>query len=115
MKAIFSILRTVRKLVGLYEDDTSFDTDLLIYINTAFQALNEIGIGPEEVFSVEDESTLWTDFTKDTIIPVDPVKTYVCNKVKLAFDPPANTNITQSIQRVIDEAEWRLSILVNKA
>ena len=115
MKALFSILRTVRKLVGLYEDDPSFDTDLLIYINTAFQALNELGVGPEECFSVEDESALWSDFVKDTTIPVAPVKTYVCNKVKLAFDPPANAQITQSIQNTINEAEWRLSILVNKA
>ena len=115
MTAIHSILRTVRKQVGLYEDDTSFDTDLLMHINTYFQALNEIGIGPAEVFEVNDESSLWTDFTKDTNIPVAPVKTYICSKVKLAFDPPANANITQSIQRVIEEAEWRLSILVNKA
>ena len=115
MTAIFSILRTVRKLVGLYEDDPSFDTDLLIYINTAFQALQELGVGPENGFSVVDESTLWSEFVEGTTIPVDPVKTYVCGKVKLAFDPPANAQITQSIQNTINEAEWRLSILVNKA
>lgn len=107
-----SILRTVRKMVGLYEDDDSFDTDLIIYTNNAFQALKQIGVGPYDGFSISDSSSTWNDFTGGAIA-LEPVKTYVCCKVKLAFDPPANQNITQSITNVMNEAEWRLSVEVN--
>lgn len=109
-----SILRTVRKLVGVHEDDPSFDEDLIIHINTAFQALTQMGVGPTDGFEIANDTALWSDFTGNTIA-LNPVKTVVCQRVKLAFDPPANAQITQSIQNTINEAEWRLSILVNKA
>ncbi len=107
-----SILRTVRKHVGLYENDTSFDEDLIIHINTAFQALTQMGVGPAEGFEISDDTALWSDFTGNTIA-LNPVKTVVCQKVKLAFDPPANAQITQSIQNTIAETEWRLHVEVN--
>ena len=41
-----SILTSIKKLVGIAEDYTVFDTDFIIYINSAFATLNQLGIGP---------------------------------------------------------------------
>jgi hypothetical protein len=83
-----SILNSVKKVLGLDEDDTGFDTDILIHINSMFMVLNQLGIGPENGFAIEDDSAMWADF-----IGVDPilnaVKTYVWLRVRMLFDPPS--------------------------
>ena len=43
-----SILTSTKKLLGIEDDDTSFDLDVLIHINTALAILNQLGVGPNE-------------------------------------------------------------------
>lgn len=43
-----SILTSIKKLLGIGEDDTSFDTDILLHINSTFSVLTQLGIGPKE-------------------------------------------------------------------
>ena len=37
------------------------------------------------------------------------IKTYVYLKVKLVFDPPQSSSVTDSINRQISELEWRMN------
>ena len=53
-----SILTSIKKLLGIVEEYTQFDTDIIIYINTVFMTLQQLGIGPEEGFSITDENDL---------------------------------------------------------
>jgi hypothetical protein len=105
------ILITIKKMLGIPEDDTAFDEDILVNINSCFMALHQIGVGPEEVFSVEvedeDDETTWSDFM-DEPATYSAVKTYIYLKVKLAFDPPATSFVLESIFRQLGEWEWRL-------
>ena len=41
---------------------------------------------------------------------LEAVKSYIGYKVRLLFDPPSNSSITESINRVISELEWRLNV-----
>ena len=34
-------------------------------------------------------------------------------KVKLLFDPPLSSSVTQSMERMIAELEWRLNVAVD--
>ena len=102
-----SILTSIKKMLGMTEDYTEFDTDLIIHINSVFSALTQIGVGPPEGFMREDESSEWNDFI-GTESKWNFVKTYVYLKVRLLFDPPNSGSVMESINNQIKEVEWRL-------
>ena len=104
-----SILGSIKKLLGITEDYTHFDQDIILQINSAFSALNQLGVGPEAGFSIEDGSAKWIDFMDDPRLNF--AKTYVQIKVKLAFDPPTSSTLTDSYNRQLDEITWRLTVV----
>lgn len=104
-----SILTTIKKLLGLVEDDTSFDTDIIIGINTAFSTLAQLGVGPSNGFSIKDKSETWSDFLSSAT-DLESIKTYVHLKAKLLFDPPASSAMIDSINNILDELTFRLYV-----
>lgn len=106
-----SILNTIKKMLGLLVDDTGFDVDIITNINSVFMILNQLGVGPESAFYIEDAILKWSDFLTDQETYMG-VKTYVYLKVKLMFDPPSNSFYLASIERQVQELEWRLTTQV---
>lgn len=106
-----SILITIKKMLGIAEDYTQFDDDIIIHINTAFLNLTQLGVGPEEGFFIEDDVTSWDDFIEDNT-QLQAVKSYIYLKVKLIFDPPLSSSVIESMNRMIAELEWRLNAVV---
>ena len=104
-----SILISIKKLLGLSEDYTNFDTDIIMHINTVFTTLNQLGVGPEEGFMIEDDTAEWNDFINDNK-KLNAVQTYMYLKVKLLFDPPLNSAILEANKQTINELEWRLNV-----
>ena len=107
-----SILTSIKKLLGVAEDYAEFDEDIMTHINSVFLNLTQLGVGPEEGFMIEDDTAVWEDFINDSI-QLQAVKTYVYLKVKLLFDPPLSSSVTESINRMIAELEWRLNVAVD--
>ena len=52
-----SILTSIKQLLGIMEDYEHFDKDIIMHINTVFMVLRQLGVGPEEGFSISDKST----------------------------------------------------------
>lgn len=104
-----SILLSIKKLLGLIEDDQAFDTDIIIHINSVFMILNQLGIGPVDGFKIESQDETWDQFIQDDKL-LEDVKTYIYLKVRLIFDPPLNNSHQESMKQVISEIEWRLNI-----
>lgn len=111
-----SILKSTKKLLGIGDDDTSFDQDIIIHINSAFSHLNDLGVGPKDGFIIDDESEEWDDFLPDADeagnsnqVKLSKVKTVVFMKTKMVFDPPASSYLQDSMEKLLQEAEWRLS------
>ena len=102
------ILDDTKKILGLPVDDESFDVDVLTHINSALSTLNQLGIGPDEGFLVEDASPTWADFI-GTDKRLNSVKTYVFLRVRRLFDPPATSFHLASMNEQIQELEWRLN------
>jgi len=104
-----SILTSVKKVLNIVEDDTSFDPDIILFINGALSTLNQLGVGPGVGFAIEDKTPTWVAF-----LGSDPrfndVKTYVCLRVRLLFDPPQSGYATKAIQEQIEELAWRLNV-----
>lgn len=102
-----SILKSIKKLLGLHADDTSFDTDVLIYINSAFATLKELGVNNGELVVVEDADKAWSSTTiSDEALPM--VKTYIYLKARLIFDPPGTSFAIAALEKIMEEQEWRL-------
>lgn len=104
-----SILTSIKKLLGYEEDDTGFDEEIIMEINTVFLTLTQLGVGPPEGFEIEDDTSTWQDFVADTK-KFGAVKTYIHKKVKLAFDSASMSSaLIESYNRQIAELEWRLN------
>ena len=103
-----SILKTTKKILGIAEDYTVFDLDIITHINAAFSTLTQLGVGPSTGFMIEDDEAVWDDFIGD-----DPqynaVKSYVFLRVRQIFDPPATSYLIAAFDRQIEQLEWRLN------
>ena len=106
-----SILTSIKKLIGPSAEDTHFDPDIIMHINTVLMELNQMGVGPAEGFAIEDASADWTDFIPEaSLVLLNGVKSYVYLKVRLLFDPPTNSAVIESINKQIERLEWRLNV-----
>ena len=104
-----SILTSIKKILGITEEYTHFDQDIIMHINSVFMVLTQIGIGPSEGFFIKDASATWNDFIQEDKT-IESVKSYMGLKVQLLFDPPLSSSVMESKKRLIDEFEWRLNV-----
>lgn len=109
---IESILKTIRDGVGLGQDDSCFDNELLIHINSAFFTLNQIGVGDGVPFVCRGEEQTWAEFFSTTD-ELEAIKDYVICKTKMVFDPPSNSYVLDSLKQHIAELEWRINEAVD--
>lgn len=101
-----SILINIKKLLGIPEDYDYFDVDLIIHINSIFMILNQLGVGPTKAFSIKDSTSVWGDFLSEDD-NLESVKSYIYMKVRLLFDPPESSCLIDSMNKMINEFEWR--------
>lgn len=109
-----SILTSVKKILGITEEYTHFDTDIIMHINSVFMVLTQIGVGPLNGFSISDESAVWDDFLSSDHWFASSLPTYVSGKVRLIFDPPTSSAHKDALQRTVDELEWRLNFAASE-
>lgn len=107
-----SILGSVKKLLGISNDYTNFDTDIIMHINTVLALLTQLGVGPSEGYMITDSSDEWTDFLGDDA-RLKMVQSYVYLKVRLMFDPPTSSAVMESMNRLTNELEWRINVTVD--
>lgn len=108
-----SILTTVKKTLGLLEDYSAFDQDLILFINSVFGDLRQLGVGPPTGFEIEDSSKKWVDFIGNDL-RFAGVKTFMHLKVKQVFDPPENGAVSIAMEKMVQEAAWRLKVTVDE-
>lgn len=109
-----SILSSVKKLIGISEDDASFDLDIMLNINAASSTLFQLGVlqKPYTVTSKEDTySDLLPGGAEDVI---NQIKMYFVYKTRLGFDSSTlSGTVIEVIKDMIKEAEWRLMASFN--
>lgn len=108
MDSTRSILNSIKKLHGISEEDTSFDTDMIIHINSALMILTQLGVGPSSGFYIRDSSKQWYDFVADEFL-AEIIISFVYVKVRLVFDPPASPTVVEAIKSSANEYEWRIA------
>lgn len=109
-----SILSSVKKCIGILEEDESFDVDILMHINAAFSTLYQLGV-LEIPITIHSKETTYKDVlpggTDDVI---NQVKMYLVYKTKLGFDSSTSSSmVMEALKEMIKEAEWRLMVSFN--
>jgi len=107
-----SILTSIKKLLGIAEEFTQFDQDIIIHINAVFSILNQMGVGTEKAFFISDETSIWSDFLDDRE-DLEMIKSYMYMKVRMMWDPPTSSTLAESMKNMISEYEWRMYSLDN--
>lgn len=102
-----SILQSVKMYLGIPEEYTHFDQDLLIHIQAPILELSQIGIGPTGGLSVMGPSETWTNLY-GSYKNLSAVRSYVCMRVRLSFDPPTSQTLIKAINDQLAELIWRL-------
>ena len=109
-----SILTSVKKMLGIEEEYTHFDSDVTMHINSVMLSLNQLGVGPSTGFMITDSTETWSDLLLDRL-DLMAAKTFIFLKVKLVFDPPSSGFVVDAMERQIKELEWRLNVQAEKA
>lgn len=108
-----SILNSVKKLLGIESDYTEFDIDIMMNINAAISTLRQLGVGPNEGFVVTSENDTYDDFLGPDCKETSQVKIYLFYKTRIGFDPPQSSIVMSAMEKMIQEAEWRLNVQVD--
>lgn len=110
-----SILNDIKNSVGLDADYSppTFQTQIIMAINTAFMELHQFGVGPKKGFILIDEKQEWSEFLNDKI-QLEGAKTYIELRTRLLFDPPTNSFLVDAIKDQIKELQFRLEIQVEE-
>lgn len=106
------ILNDVAEFCGFQIDENEeetgpFTSQLLLNINSEISKLVQLGVVDQESFTEEVTSeTTWADILSNESI-LSMAKTYVKIGVRLVFDPPTASALTDAYKNEKDECEWR--------
>lgn len=105
-----SILNDVLTMItGSPDEHEAFKKDAIIFINSAFSTLNQIGVGPEEGFRITDDTATWSEYCTDPVL-LDMVKEYIYLKTRISLDPPSNSFLMSNINEQIKELIFRMNV-----
>lgn len=102
-----SILQSVKDYLGITEEIKDFDLILINHINAVFAYFTQLGLGPIGGFSIKGEDETWGEYITNPIF--NDVPLLMGARVKQVFDPPPTGSVSQSLDRVIAELEWRIT------
>ena len=104
-----SILTSIKAQLGIQEEYTAFDQQIIMHINSVLMVLNQLGVGPTTGFIISDKTATWNDFLSSDK-NLEATKSYVGMRVRMLFDPPTTSIVAESMNRMINEFEWRLNV-----
>lgn len=107
-----SILSSIKSLLGIEDDYTVFDKDLILQINSAISVLYQLGLDTAKDYRVIDYQNNWSELIGD-YNNIELVKTIIYLRTKKVFDPPQSQTVMSAIDSQIHELEWRLNIEVD--
>lgn len=109
-----SILLSIKKMLGLDPDYDPFDIEIMMYINSQMANLYQLGVNSAKSTVVVGPETGWARLVDPLDSRLHFIKTYIYTKVRMIFDPPTSTAQMQALKEASAEAEFRISIAVDK-
>lgn len=107
-----SILTDTKAALGLAEDHTAFDHELVMFINSVLSRLVQLGAGPQETgFRITGATETWEQFVGASP-KLEMIKGYMYNRVKLYFDPPEIGFVLTMMKEQIEKDEYLINLEV---
>lgn len=103
-----TILKDVKQVLGVEAEDSSFDIDVMMHINSTLMILKQIGCVSGDKPAI-DSSTEWNDLTPPEN-SLWAIQSYMYLRCRILFDPPSNSFVQTAIEKQISELEWRLNV-----
>lgn len=108
-----SILTSVKKCInGIPECDETFDTDLILFINSKLSTLCQLGVGPDEGFRIADKTTTWDQYITDPRLEF--VKDYIVTAVQMRFAPPESSYVLNAMKEQLQELTFRINVVAEQ-
>lgn len=104
-----SILDSVKKVLMIAPEDTAFDVDILMHINSVFADLHQLGVGPSAGYSIQDSTQTWPEYI-DGDNRLNSVASYMYLRVRLMFDPPETSHAREAFKNQAEKWEWLLNV-----
>lgn len=104
-----SILTDTKKALGLADDYTVFDQEIIMFINSVMSDLNQLGVGPPAGYAIANNTDTWDELLADEL-KLNSVQSYMFLRVKMLFDPPTVGYVLTAMEKMIDEAVWRITV-----
>lgn len=107
-----SILNTVKNGLGIVPEYTAFDPVLITHINSAFDILNDVGVGPKDGFAIVDAAATWSQFLGPNEAlqkRYAKIQTWMILRVRMWWDPPATSFAIAAMEKQLDEMIWRIN------
>lgn len=105
-----SILISIKSMLGIDDDCDSFDEEIIVFINSVFSTLYQIGFDPAKNYMIQSNEESWTDILNGDYGLLNLVKPYVYAKVRMLFDPPTSSFVLESLTKYADELQWRIQV-----
>ena len=99
------ILENVKVSLGILPDNLGFDSELLMFINSAKSSLVQLGVAELDIYI--DELTAWPTFPNSSVEAMS--KHYIHVKVRQTFDPVASETIARTVLAAANELEGRIA------
>ena len=105
-----NILTSIKDALDVDSTSDVFDERLILYINSTFSLLAQLGVGPETGYTLTDKNDTWNLYISNNPMLLNLVKEYTICKCRIAFDPPSNSFLMEAIKSRISELEVRMNI-----
>jgi len=99
------ILEEVKISLGVDPDNLGFNSELLMFINSAKVSLVQLGLIEMDIDI--DEETEWPEFPNSSIESLS--KHYIHVRVRQTFDPSASETIARTMSSSANEVEGRIA------
>lgn len=103
-----SILISVKEFLNIQRDYHSFDSEIMMHINSSIFKLFDFGVVKDQKFRVTGENEKWSDLLSDED-NLEAAKEYIFINTKLIFDPPQSSFVVETLKEIAKEDAWRLT------
>lgn len=102
------VIPTIKQYLGISQEDTSFDMNIIMCVNSALSTLADIGLKEVEDVVLIDTSMTWDDLLGGRT-DIEYAKIYIALKTKQLFDPPTSAAAIEALKQQLAEYEFRIS------
>ncbi len=106
-----SILNSIKSNLGIKDPSYEvFDSEIMMYINSTFSKLYQIGVNSAKGSRITSSEETWNDIFSENDDLIQLIKEYTFIRVRILFDPPSNSTVLNSLEKNLAEVEWRIYI-----